>query len=72
MIIKKLQDEIIGYLEDSSNFCEGKAEAVYIPENEDEIVEIVKECAAKKMPLTISAGGTGTVGARIPLEGAIL
>ncbi|PIU50951.1 FAD-binding oxidoreductase [Candidatus Desantisbacteria bacterium CG07_land_8_20_14_0_80_39_15] len=72
MIIKKLQDEIIGYLEDSSNFCEGKAEAVYIPENEDEIVEIVKECAAKKMPLTISAGGTGTVAARIPLQGAIL
>lgn len=72
MTIKKLQDEIIGYLEDSSNFCGGKAEAVYIPENEDEIIAIVKECTDKKMPLTVSAGGTGTVAGRIPLDGAIL
>ena len=72
MIIKQAQDEIIGYLEDSSNFREGNAETVYIPEDEKEIVEIVKECASRKLPLTVSAGGTGTVGARIPLQGAIL
>ncbi|PIV57277.1 FAD-binding oxidoreductase [Candidatus Desantisbacteria bacterium CG02_land_8_20_14_3_00_49_13] len=76
MIIKKNQDEIIGYLEDSSNFREGKAEKVYIPENEGEIIGIVKECAKNgpkgPTPLTVSAGGTGTVGARIPLEGAVL
>jgi len=72
MIIKREQDEIVNYLEDSSNFREGKAEALYIPENKKEVIEVIKECAEKEIPLTVSAGGTGTVGARIPLEGAIL
>jgi len=71
-IIKKAQDEIIGYLEDSSNFRGGKAEVLYIPENEDDVVQVVKECTSRKMPLTVSGGGTGTAGARIPLSGAIL
>ena len=72
MIIKREQDELLSYLDDTSNFQEGKAETLYIPENEKEVTEVIKECAGKKMPLTISAGGTGTVGARIPLKGAIL
>ncbi len=72
MITKKEKDQIVNYLEDSSNLTSGKADIVYIPETEDEIKEAVRECANNKIPLTISAGGTGTVGARIPPRGAIL
>jgi len=72
MIVKKDKDEIVSYLEDSSNIKGGNAEALYIPENENEVLEVVKKCASQRIPLTISAGGTGTVGARIPFEGRIL
>ncbi len=72
MIIKKEQEQILNYLEDASNLKGGKAESVFIPENEEEVVEIVRECSAKKLPLTISAGGTGVVGGRIPFGGAVL
>jgi len=72
MIIKKNKDEIISYLEDSSNVKGGKAETLYVPENEKEVLEAVKECASKRVPLTISAGGTGTVGGRVPFGGRIL
>ncbi len=63
---------IVGYLEDSSNFKNGKANKVYIPENEDEVIEILKYCCKEKIPVTISAAGTGNVAGRIPTEGVIL
>jgi len=72
MIVKKDREEIISYLEDSSNFKGGKAEVVFIPENEDEIISLLKESSKNKFPLTISGGGTGTVGGRIPVEGGII
>ncbi len=72
MIIKENQDEILGYLEDSSNFSGGHCDKVYIPENEKEIVEIIQMCNSKNIPLTISGGGTGTVGGRIPTEGSVI
>lgn len=72
MIIKKDKDQILGYLEDASNLEGGNADILYIPETEEEVKEAVCECARKKIPLTVSAGGTGTVGSRISREGAIL
>ena len=66
MIIKKEKEEILSYLEDASNFSQGRAEVLFIPENEEELREIILDCADKKMPLTISGAGTGTVGGRIP------
>jgi len=72
VLIKKEQDEILSYLEDASNLKEGRAEFVFIPENENEAAGIVRECSVKKLPLTISAGGTGVVGGRVPLSGVVL
>ena len=72
MIIKKDKDQIIGYLEDASNLEGGSADILYIPETENEVKEAVSECAKKGIPLTVSAGGTGTVGSRIARDGAIL
>jgi D-lactate dehydrogenase (cytochrome) len=72
MIIKQNQDEIQSYLEDASNFRSGCAEALYVPENEAEIVQAVAECSREKIPLTVNGGGTGTVAGRIPMGGRIL
>ena len=72
MVIKQNQDEIQSYLEDASNFRSGCAEALYVPENEAEIVQAAVECSREKIPLTINGGGTGTVGGRIPMGGRIL
>ncbi|MCX5642780.1 MAG: FAD-binding oxidoreductase [Candidatus Omnitrophica bacterium] len=72
MIIKQSQDEIQSYLEDASNFRSGCAEALYVPENETEVVEAVLECSRENIPLTINGGGTGTVAGRIPVGGRIL
>ena len=41
MIIKKNKDEFESYLSDASNF-KGNASAVYIPENETELIELIK------------------------------
>jgi len=72
-MLKKTDPSIIqSYLEDSSNLQGGYAEGVYLPENEDEVIEILKECSQKKIPLTISAGETGTTGGCIPFGGWIL
>ena len=72
MIVKKDKDEIVSYLEDSSNIKNGNAKVLFIPESEEEIVQLVKEKSKEKFPLTISGGGTGTVGGRIPKEGGII
>lgn len=72
MIVKEEREEILSYLEDSSNFREGNAEKLYIPENEAELIDLLSDCAKKGVPVTISSGGTGTVGGRIPREGVIL
>ena len=72
MIIKKDKDQIVGYLEDASNLEGGSADILYIPETENEVKEAVSECVKKRIPLTVSAGGTGTVGSRIARDGAIL
>jgi D-lactate dehydrogenase (cytochrome) len=63
---------IVGFLEDSSNLTGGKADGVYLPENEAEIRESLTECVAKKNPLTVSAGQTGTTGGCIPFGGWLL
>ncbi|MCX7910978.1 MAG: FAD-binding oxidoreductase [Endomicrobia bacterium] len=72
MKIKQDQSQIVGYLEDASNFKGGKAFSVYIPENENEVLDVLKYCVKNKIPLTISAAGTGTVAGRIPLDGVVL
>ncbi|MFC1495889.1 FAD-binding oxidoreductase [Candidatus Margulisiibacteriota bacterium] len=72
MQIKNEQDMIKDYLEDSSNLQGGYCEGVYLPEEENEVIEIVKENKMIKRPLTISGAGTGTVGGRIPFGGWVL
>jgi len=72
MIVKKSRDEIQSYLEDNSNFPGGRAEIVYLPDNEEDVCRALTECARRGMPVTVSGGGTGNVGGRVPLGGALL
>jgi D-lactate dehydrogenase (cytochrome) len=71
MLIKTEYDSLQNYLSDASNI-KGNADKVFIPENIDEINDILKNCNDETTPLTISAGGTGTTGGRVPINGAIL
>ncbi|MBI5807580.1 MAG: FAD-binding oxidoreductase [Ignavibacteriales bacterium] len=71
MIIKKNKDEFESYLSDASNF-KGNASAVYIPENETELIELIKSFNQTKTKVTISGNGTGLTGGRVPLDGVIL
>jgi len=72
MLKKTDKSEINSYLEDSSNLKGGFAEGIFLPENEHEISEILKESSSKSIPLTISGGNTGTTGGCIPFGGWIL
>lgn len=72
MLKKTDQDLIKGFLEDSSNLSGGYADGVYIPENEKELIDAIKECNGEKIPLTVSAGQTGTTGGCIPFGGWLL
>ncbi|MDD5427816.1 MAG: FAD-binding oxidoreductase [Candidatus Omnitrophica bacterium] len=72
MLIKTDKDTIQSYLEDSSNLKGGYVEKVVIPGNIAELVSFMKEANAKKIPVTISGGGTGTTGSRIPFGGTVL
>lgn len=50
----------------------GSAEGVVFPENEKEVVEFLKDCNERKVPVTVSGGGTGLVGGRVPMGGWVL
>jgi len=69
MIIKSDINTIRAYFEDSSNLKGGSAQAVVFPENVAELSSFLKDANSKKIPVTISGGGTGTAGGRIPFGG---
>lgn len=71
MIVKTNLDEIQNYLVDSSNL-KGICEKVLIPESVSELVESIKECYENDIPYTISGGGTGLAGGRVPFEGVLI
>ena len=72
MLIKTDPEIIRSYTEDESGLRGGFANTVYVPDNEREISEILRECSEKHIPVTISAGGTGVTGGRVPFGGASL
>jgi len=72
MIIKTDPDIIKGYFEDYSGLLGGYADKVILPENEKDTREILLEASAKNIPVTISGGGTGVTGARIPFGGWVI
>jgi D-lactate dehydrogenase (cytochrome) len=71
MIVKTRIDEIQNFLSDASNYM-GFCNAVYFPENTDDVSQILKEANKKKIPVTISGNGTGLTGARVPEGGIVI
>lgn len=72
MLIKKDLETFKSYLEDSSGLRGGFCEEIVIPESYKEITEFFKGASEKKNPVTVSGGGTGVTGGRIPFGGSVL
>jgi D-lactate dehydrogenase (cytochrome) len=72
MQVKTQTDELQNYLTDASNMQGGRAEKLFIPENAEEIAEIMREANEKRIPVTISGARTGTVGGAIPFGGYVI
>ncbi len=72
MIRKHDKDTIHSYLEDSSNLKGGFAEEVIIPDNPDEVRDILRDSYSSGKPVLVSGGGTATTGSRVPFGGTVL
>ena len=72
MLIKTEPDEVQSYLSDASYMRDGRAEGVVFPESIEEVAEVLRDASQKKIPVTVSGAGTGTVGGRIPFAGIVL
>ncbi len=53
------------YLADASSY-RGRADELLLPENEAAVVEIMRRASAAGMPVTLSGGGSGLTGGRVP------
>ncbi|HQF41930.1 MAG TPA: FAD-binding oxidoreductase [Ignavibacteriaceae bacterium] len=71
MLVKTNIDEFENYLVDASNF-KGICQAVYLPENSDEIVSIIKEANKNNIKVTVAGNRTGLTGACIPQNGILI
>ncbi len=63
------KDSIAPYLRDASNFSEGSASRLIIPETKEETIQFLK---TNKDPVTVSGAGTGLTAGRVPPFGVIL
>jgi D-lactate dehydrogenase (cytochrome) len=61
-------ERIRKYLGDESGSFHGCAEALYLPTNEDELAAVLMD-AARRMPVSLSGGGTSITGSRVPMFG---
>ena len=53
------------YLADASGY-RGHADELLLPDNEAAVVDVVRDAAAAGIPITISGGGSGLTGGRVP------
>jgi len=59
------------YLGDASGL-RGNAERAVVPRSEEELLEVVREAAREKIPITVSGAGTGVTGGRVPVGGWVV
>jgi len=70
-IIRPFDDSFLPYLFDESRMM-GNADAIALPENEGDVLEVLAEARLGKTPVTISAGRTGLTGGASPDGGILL
>jgi len=71
LVVKNNPESIRDFLTDASNF-KGNCDTVYMPESNQDIIEVLKEAGEKGIPVTVSGKRTGLTGSAIPLNGIIL
>ena len=59
------------YLEDASGF-RGRADRLFLPEDEQGVAEVLLRAARENVPVTLSGAGTGLAGGRVPQGGWLL
>jgi len=69
MFRKTDPETIAPYLKDASNFSDGQASEVVIPETREELIAYLKE---SEKPITLAGAGTGLTASRIPLGGVVI
>lgn len=70
---ENIADKFQDYLTDEAAIIKnGFAEKIFFPVNQKEVTDIVLEASSTKTPITISGGGTGLSGGRVPLGGWII
>ncbi|HXG84013.1 MAG TPA: FAD-binding oxidoreductase [Pyrinomonadaceae bacterium] len=72
MQVKTQTEDLQNYLTDASNMQGGRAEKLFVPENSQELAEMLSAANAKKIPVTICGARTGTVGGAIPFGGFLI
>ena len=72
MIIKTDKDTTKKYFEDSSGMLGAFADKVYIPENKQDVIEIIELANKTKNPVTVAAGCTGVTGGCLAYGGSVL
>ena len=70
---ENVADKFQDYLTDEAAIIKnGFAEKIFFPVNHGEVMKIVLEASNTKTPITVSGGGTGLSGGRVPLGGWII
>lgn len=69
MTVSRTPDSIHPFLRDASNLAGGAAEAVWLPQTEQEVIQVIEAARQQGKQLTISGGKTGLVGGAVPTEG---
>lgn len=70
---KDLQSTFKNYLNDESGLVsDGFAELIYFPTSSSQVSSILKAAYKENIPVTVSGGGTGISGGRVPLGGWII
>jgi D-lactate dehydrogenase (cytochrome) len=72
MLIKSDPSVITSYFEDNSNLKGGHASSVVFPADTAQLCAALKDADSKHIPVTVSGGGTGTTGSRIPFGGIVI
>ncbi len=66
-----MSSQLAPFLEDSSGY-KGFAERLLSPDSVEQVRAIVRECAERKIALTVAGAGTGLTGARVPHGGWVV
>lgn len=72
MQVKTQKEDFQDYLTDASNLQDGYAEKFFIPNNTEEIAEIIKEANEKNIAVSVCGSRTGLVGGCIPYGGYLI